>query len=245
MNLWKKSLPVMVIASVCLSLTGCFVVGMAFDRYHPPKLNFYEFDVPPQTIYQIDDHRFFTLENYQDCEHGGIVYYNDTKKNIKKYLVGGSSNGDIYTSNKIINWKGGVIYAASDDVIAYPWLYTTRNDRDPIGNETLVAHSNNKDGDYISTSTGGSPGWGKTIVITDDAVFIKDDNPLPHTGITKYDIPYKNGSSNYYDVVIPSKAKTPTGFTKFTCNNAIKPTGKRTTRTQTYAAGAIGIPTHD
>ena len=40
------------------------------------------YDVPPQVIYRIDDHRFVTLENYRDCHHG-VTYYNDAKQGIR------------------------------------------------------------------------------------------------------------------------------------------------------------------
>ncbi|MDT6961417.1 hypothetical protein QTN24_07890 [Cupriavidus sp. SZY C1] len=43
------------------------------------------FDVPPQVIYRIDDHRFITLENYRDCRHG-TTYYNDVRQGIRTKL---------------------------------------------------------------------------------------------------------------------------------------------------------------
>jgi len=39
------------------------------------------YDVPPQVIYRIDDHRFITLENYRYC--AGQTWYNNTKLGIR------------------------------------------------------------------------------------------------------------------------------------------------------------------
>ncbi|MGK3144644.1 T6SS immunity protein Tli3 family protein, partial [Pantoea sp. C2G6] len=64
----------------CGALSGCITTsGMAFGaasggmaaRGVGHDFKYYLFDVPPQVIYRIDDHRFFTLENYKDCAHGG------------------------------------------------------------------------------------------------------------------------------------------------------------------------------
>ncbi|WP_423194432.1 T6SS immunity protein Tli3 family protein [Cupriavidus sp. H18C2] len=60
------------------------------------------FDVPPQVIYRIDDHRFITLENYRDCRHG-TAYYNDTQQGIRTRL------GD----ESIENYQGRLINADS------------------------------------------------------------------------------------------------------------------------------------
>ncbi|WP_156125985.1 T6SS immunity protein Tli3 family protein [Paraburkholderia kururiensis] len=39
------------------------------------------YDVPPQVIYRIDEHRFFTLEDYNHCR--GEAWYNDTKQGVR------------------------------------------------------------------------------------------------------------------------------------------------------------------
>ncbi|MDT6961416.1 hypothetical protein QTN24_07885 [Cupriavidus sp. SZY C1] len=47
------------------------------------------FDVPPQVIYRIDDHRFVSLEDYKHC-YFGTTYYNDTRQGIRtKFGRGG------------------------------------------------------------------------------------------------------------------------------------------------------------
>jgi len=45
---------------------------------NPPRATY---DVPPQVIYRIDDHRFITLENYNHC--AGNTWYNETKQGVR------------------------------------------------------------------------------------------------------------------------------------------------------------------
>ena len=45
------------------------------------KVTRVHYDVPPQVVYQIDDHRFITVENYNSCY--GDTWYNDTKQGVR------------------------------------------------------------------------------------------------------------------------------------------------------------------
>jgi len=77
------------------------LLGCAYDPYPyrnggPPVI---DYDVPPQVIYRIDDHRFLTLENYSDCHHG-VTYYNDTKQGIRQRL---GRNGIENFQGRLIN----------------------------------------------------------------------------------------------------------------------------------------------
>jgi len=47
------------------------------------------YDVQPQVIYRIDDHRFISLENYRDCTFGK-TYYNDSQQGIHLELGRGT-----------------------------------------------------------------------------------------------------------------------------------------------------------
>ena len=78
-------------------LTSC-VSDEERSRYSqpPPTPNY---DVPAQVIYRIDDHRFISLENYSDCNHGD-TYYNDTKEVIRKKL---GRNGIENFQGRLIN----------------------------------------------------------------------------------------------------------------------------------------------
>lgn len=95
-------------------------------------------DVDPQVVYRIDDHRFFTLEQYKDCTSGGLVYYNDTRKNIRVFAgIEGEDQQpqdeiSLNQENDVLSFKGKFIYAAGDDVIAYP----TRNLNYKYGDST-------------------------------------------------------------------------------------------------------------
>lgn len=62
-------------------LSGCggIAVGAgAMPAYVRPK-----YDTPSQVIYRIDDQRYFTIENYEDCSVGGDVYYHDERSGLR------------------------------------------------------------------------------------------------------------------------------------------------------------------
>jgi hypothetical protein len=52
------------------------------------------YNSPQQVVYRVDEHRYITLENYRDCRVGGIMKWNDDRKNlhavIEKYPTWGS-----------------------------------------------------------------------------------------------------------------------------------------------------------
>ncbi|WP_420993833.1 T6SS immunity protein Tli3 family protein [Cupriavidus sp. 30B13] len=60
------------------------IAGCAVKNAKPPAVERH-YDVQPQVIYRIDDHRFISLENYTDCHHG-TTYYNDTHQGIRTEL---------------------------------------------------------------------------------------------------------------------------------------------------------------
>src|SRR5690348_3981687 len=41
----------------------------------------YPYNVPPQVVYRVDDHRFVTLEGYNHCL--GYAWYNDTRTGVR------------------------------------------------------------------------------------------------------------------------------------------------------------------
>ncbi|PKO30300.1 MAG: hypothetical protein CVU34_19540 [Betaproteobacteria bacterium HGW-Betaproteobacteria-7] len=51
------------------------------------------YDSPQQVIYRIDEHRYITLENYEDCRVGGIMKWHDARKDLhvvmSRYKDGG------------------------------------------------------------------------------------------------------------------------------------------------------------
>lgn len=63
----------------------------------------------PQVIFQLDNDRFLTLENYENCE-GGKVWYNDTGKALRHEL-----------SEDILYYQGKVFFENSDpDIVVLP-----------------------------------------------------------------------------------------------------------------------------
>ncbi|WER49311.1 hypothetical protein CupriaWKF_19345 [Cupriavidus sp. WKF15] len=71
-------------ANILGAVAMLMIAGCAVKNANPPEIE-RNYDVPPQVIYQIDDHRFFSLESYSDCHHG-TTYYNDTRQGIRTKL---------------------------------------------------------------------------------------------------------------------------------------------------------------
>ncbi|NMP26825.1 hypothetical protein GW590_08110 [Rahnella sp. SAP-1] len=180
-----------------------------------------EIDVDPQVVYRIDDNRFFTLEKYKDCEHGGFVYYHDVNKNIKRLITSGATDEKpqneitIAEKNDIMAFTGKFIYAASDNVIAYPvrhigYKYGTENYY--IAYRDLENPSNNNAVDaYKSTYA---------AVVSDGVIYIQgsviDKNYREYTLSNK---------SHQYEMVDISLAKINRNSKddRFHCDNKIKP----------------------
>lgn len=260
----------------CFTLSGCITTsGAAFGAASGAmaakgvgnNFKYYVFDVPPQVIYRIDDHRFFTLENYKDCEHGGLSYYNDTNKNIKKYISGGSDSNSILKSNPLMSWKGQFIYAASDKVLAYIYRRPLMSDRDTHSGVFVVYKI---DGRYGKIELGGdtNPGFDITLLITDENIYVTSKvidryaydlwsmpgNPRKlHIVGNVYDLmstsvkSYNGALSDYVEVEDKDwpKINTPSGAIRFTCNISIRPTNVSVTSKQVYAADATGVPHHE
>jgi len=241
----------------CFSLSGCIVTsGAAFGAASGAMeakgvgndFKYYLFDVPPQVIYRIDDHRFFTLENYKDCDHGGIVYYHDTNKNIKEYINGGSDSNSILTANPMMSWKGQFIYAASDKVIAFVSRYPLMSDRDTHSGVFLTYKINGKYGE-IQVAGDTDPGFRTILVVTDDNVYIKSRGSLN----LSFSLPAKKIDSMGTSMDQPRSAEgekwpndhTPSGAIRFTCDMSIRPTNVSVTPEQVYATDATGIPYHE
>ena len=200
---------------------GSFGYGFPSAMGKRNTLRNVEIDVDPQVVYRIDDNRFFTLEKYKDCEHGGFVYYHDTKKNIKKFI---SSSGDdkepqdeidISIENDIMSFKGQFIYAASDNVIAYPvryrgYKYGTEDYY--ISYIDLENPSNNTAVDaYKSTYA---------AVVSDGVIYIQ--GAVIDKNYRKYTI---SNESDQYKMVDISLAKINRNSKddRFHCDNKIKP----------------------
>ncbi|HEK2897845.1 TPA: hypothetical protein SMT94_001983 [Proteus mirabilis] len=71
---------------------------------------------PPSIIYRIDEHRFFTLEQYNQ-KRGGMTYYNNTQKGIHQKILDSSA----------CRYKGRLIWSTDrDDAFAFPSVLSSR-----------------------------------------------------------------------------------------------------------------------
>lgn len=146
---------------------------------------------PPQVIYRIDESRYITLEDYTNCDNGSIYYHND-RNQIKTKLW--------FLSRGTMNYKGKFIWAAkNDDMLAIPLV---RGDNDACGDSLRgcahsilsVSHDGGKTFGKIRFSASNSSGSKEyTIVVTDDAIYIKSDRYTAD----KYEI---NSAGEFYNV---------------------------------------------
>ncbi|WP_421595300.1 T6SS immunity protein Tli3 family protein [Rahnella sp. PD4] len=174
------------------SLNGCAVTPPPVQTStQPKKLAVQPIHNPPQVIYRIDKNRYLTLEDYSNCDDGSIYYHNDNKK-IKTKLW--------FLSRGTMNYKGKFIWAAkNDDMLAIPFV---RGDNDACGDSlrgcaySILSASNDggkkfSDITFDASNSSGSKEY--TIVLTDDAIYIKSDR-YP---ADKYSI---NSAGEFYNV---------------------------------------------
>ena len=116
--------------ALALAVAGCG--GLAAKSPEKDRSN----DVPPQVIYRIDDHRFITLEDYENC-HIGTSYYIDTRQNIRIELGRGTTenyrgrliNADPTGRNIVIPSSRPPRYWCSDRLCNMPFYYSTDSGR--------------------------------------------------------------------------------------------------------------------
>ncbi|CRL61190.1 T6SS immunity protein Tli3 family protein [Proteus penneri] len=98
--------------SGCLSLKEKAAIKAEQDRAEQQRLIDEEIKSygPPTVIYRIDEHRFFTLEKYNE-RRSGSTYYNNTQKGIHQELIRSSA----------CRYQGRLIWATErDDAFAFP-----------------------------------------------------------------------------------------------------------------------------
>ena len=185
--------------SIVLSLTGCVVGpwgGVAivnpfsgWGEYRKSRKHHEEQEVirdevikqklilksksVPQVIYHIDKNRYLTLENYSNCDDGSIFYHNDIK-NIKTKLW--------FLSEGTMNYKGKFIWAAkNDDLLVLPFV---SGDSDLCAGSgggcaysilSVSIDGGEKYQNIIFSAINSSDSKDYTIVVTDDAIYIKSD----------------------------------------------------------------------
>jgi len=181
-----------------------------------------EIDVKPQVVYAIDNHRFFTLEQYLDCNNGGFVYYNDTNKKIK--ILAGYEGADKRPQNEVTTMQkndvlalnGKFIYAASDNVIAYP----TRDVSYKYGNSTYYIAYKNISDPSKNAKIQVSPSSSRTNIVTDDAIYVQVSNEKDTYG--KYSIPKNSDMLKWVDASEVHINRI-SQDDHFHCNSNIKP----------------------
>jgi hypothetical protein len=178
-------------------------------------------DVEPQVVYRIDKNRFFTLEQYKDCTHGGFVYYNDTRRGIKELVTSGATDKepqdelDLEVENDVMAFKGKFIYSASDNVIAYPFRvrnYKYGGGRYYVGYKDLTDKSLSFRIE-VSRST-------DEIYVGDNTIYVLRSNVSE--GYKKYETSRTDGDYVWVDkkdAVLDRRSLDDS----FTCNDKIKP----------------------
>ncbi|WP_146001313.1 MULTISPECIES: hypothetical protein [Pantoea] len=180
-----------------------------------------EIDVDPQVVYRIDDHRFFTFENYVSCSSGGFVYYNDTNKRIKKLAgIEGSDKKlqnevSISERNDVLSFIGKFIYSAGDNIIAYP----TRDINYKYGNSThFISFQDVNDSSKDSFMKVAGPNI--SIIVMSDSVLAKTS--ILSEFYYSHKAPLNSGDYNFIndeDLVLNSASIDD----RFHCNESIKP----------------------
>lgn len=71
------------------------------------------YNSPQQVIYRIDEHRYITLENYRDCRVGGIMKWNDDRKDLHAVMSAFNNGGRGF-------WPGSFKIEPSEERFAVP-----------------------------------------------------------------------------------------------------------------------------
>ncbi|MDR5750069.1 MULTISPECIES: hypothetical protein [unclassified Caballeronia] len=185
------------------------------------------YDVAPQVIYRIDDHRFISLENYSDCNHGD-TYYNDTKEGIRKKLgrngienfQGRLINADPTGRNIVIPSSQPPERACSDRGCSISLIYSTDSGRTFQGMVYMKTFDPfNRSRDY-------------TMATTRDALYVLKRGqvslyviryPLVQGFTYGTNQPLPGGMRIEFDVQMPSGLRSPSGQERFTCDASIRP----------------------
>jgi len=218
---------VVVVAGGFILLPMLQTVGGSFGYGYPGAsggraIRDVEIDVEPQVVYRIDDHRFFTLEKYLDCNSGGFVYYNDTNKKIKIYAgVEGRDKEpqdevSIMQKNNVLSFNGRFVFAASDNIIAYP----DRNVNYKYGGSTYFISYKNVGDSSKNSMIGINSSSSYTAYVLDDAVFVRSSRH--DVNYERYSIPKTTDGYEWVDASA-LHLDSVSQDNHFHCNNNIKP----------------------
>jgi hypothetical protein len=185
------------------------------------------YDVPPQVIYRIDDHRFLTLENYNECY--GYAWYHDTKQGVRtkvglmwpngfhgKLVIDDPTGMNVAVptvSTNLCGDRGCLDYVAysTDGGRSFHWLHYDIYDHtpDPVESSKSYTFSVTKDSLYITMPDGN---FGRTL---------SDRYPLAPGYIYGRDAKLPEGVGIHFNVELPSGLHTPSGQDHYTCDASI------------------------
>lgn len=223
-----------ILLAAALLCSGC----ASSQRYPEQKWQGYpKYDVDPQVIYRIDDHRYLIMDNYPDCDYVkhywnimGVprVFYRDDKLGISHRL----GTGVAYYRGRLI------IDAPKRNTIAFPAA--------PVGGCTTGDRGCQDPGITYSTDAGRTWQWmpiqfigssrpfnpgnyiNYTISATDTAIFISRGFDSSERRPIGEGISYESGLNKISEEKIKSglpefKGKTPSGMDRLVCDPAMKP----------------------
>lgn len=220
------------ILSGCLSLKEKAAIKEAQQEAERQRLIAEEIKSygPPTVIYRIDDHRFFTLEQYSE-KRGGVTYYNNSLKGIHQRLIGSSA----------CRYQGRLIWATDrDDAFVFPGILSKRYSRcagtkTACVNSLLVTLDGGKNFRPTNGNFGGnthSPGPYSSrfdIIVTNEGFYLGKSSYRLNND--KLDDPwwrkfyFDPTDSNYVHSSVgdketpPSSLKTPSDQTRFDCSS--------------------------
>ncbi|WP_109407635.1 T6SS immunity protein Tli3 family protein [Proteus genomosp. 4] len=238
MLLHQLKFPLLFILSATL-LTGCLslkekaAIKAEQDRAEQQRLIDEEIKSygPPTVIYRIDDHRFFTLEKYNE-RRSGSTYYNNTQKGIHQEIIRASA----------CRYQGRLIWATErDDAFAFPGVLsrvTSRCAGTKTGcvNVILVTLDGGKtfmptNGGFGGNTDYPGPRSAKFDIIVTDNSFYLGESPFSRLKNDGLDDPwwrkfyFDPTDSNYVHSSVGDKEspsptlKTPSGQTRFDCSS--------------------------
>ncbi|QKD68626.1 T6SS immunity protein Tli3 family protein [Proteus terrae] len=192
---------------------------------------------PPVVIYRIDDHRFFTLEEFNE-KREGYTFYNNTQTQAHFKVYNGSA----------CNFRGRLIWAAqSDEYIAFPAVDSNWEGcagRRDACQSSILMYKQGKSVSFVlpfGSQTLNPVNEIKrfTLVVTDTHFYIgrsfsssPQKDPLDNLSWDKYSYPTPEELKNktwQLDVreAPPYEIKTPSGQTQFDCSDpSISPMSK-------------------
>ncbi|WP_034299799.1 hypothetical protein [Herbaspirillum sp. RV1423] len=187
-----------------------------------------KWDIAPQVIYRIDDHRFISLENYDHCF--GDTYFNNTKENIRTQL--GRGGIELFRGRLVIDdpteknlvfasaFPGGCGSRGCDAALIYStdggrtfksMYYMNHPDPEKASENYSILVA--KDGFYVAE---------KRSQTTDSTYVIK----YPLVPNIDLDNPYPEGVKGE-GFALSKKSllplRTPSGQDRFTCDASIRP----------------------